>query len=324
MAGIQTNNGKAFEYACLIALYQHLNQEQEIIIRDTPQYRTAKRFFDNLDEVMKRNLMLAGNASARVLIRLEPQLEYPNRNVPLILTLQTDAEGIKGDVRDVLCIRRQNEWEIGLSCKHNHFAVKHSRLSGTIDFGREWFGIPCSTEYFQTVRPLFNELRGLKENSYGQALWQDLPNKEGDYYIPILLAFMKELKKLDAENNGVIPERLIHYLIGQNDFYKVITIDNKRITRIQAVNINGTLNRKSAGHSSMVDISKLKLPSRFYHIDFVPNSTNTIENACDEGWTISLRIHNASSRIEPSLKFDINLVSLPSSIYSQVEPWDNY
>ena len=44
---------------------------------------------------------------------------------------------------------------------------------------------------------------------------------------------------------------------------------------------------------------------------------------CDEGWTISMRIHNASSRIEPSLKFDVQLVSLPSSIYAQMEPWDN-
>ena len=25
----------------------------------------------------------------------------------------------------------------------------------------------------------------------------------------------------------------------------------------------------------------------------------------------------------PSLKFDVNLISLPSSIHAQVEPWDN-
>ena len=39
----------------------------------------------------------------------------------------------------------------------------------------------------------------------------------------------------------------------------------------------------------------------------------------DEGWTISMRIHNAS--VEPSLKFDVNLLSLPGSIHAQVEPW---
>ena len=36
----------------------------------------------------------------------------------------------------------------------------------------------------------------------------------------------------------------------------------------------------------------------------------------NEGWQISFRIHNASSRVEPSLKFDINLVSAPHSLFT--------
>ena len=47
-----------------------------------------------------------------------------------------------------------------------------------------------------------------------------------------------------------------------------------------------------------------------------------IEVVCDEGWQISMRIHNASSRVEPSLKFDVQLISFPSSVYAQVEPWE--
>ena len=35
-----------------------------------------------------------------------------------------------------------------------------------------------------------------------------------------------------------------------------------------------------------------------------------------------MRLHNASSKIEPSLKFDVQLISFPSSLYVQVEPWD--
>ena len=67
----------------------------------------------------------------------------------------------------------------------------------------------------------------------------------------------------------------------------------------------------------------LKMPSQFYHIDFKEGSNNTIEVVCDEGWQISMRLHNASSKVEPSLKFDVNLISLPSSAYTQLEPWDN-
>lgn len=147
-AGIQTNNGKAFEYACVMSLYNRLCKDQEVSIEDTPQFRTAKNFFNSMSEKMKLDLTAAANAATRVIIRLEPQLEYPSTNIPLYLSLQTDAQGIKGDVRDVLCIRRQNQWIIGLSCKHNHHAVKHSRLSDTIDFGAEWFNIPCSKQYF--------------------------------------------------------------------------------------------------------------------------------------------------------------------------------
>ena len=60
---------------------------------------------------------------------------------------------------------------------------------------------------------------------------------------------------------------------------------------------------------------------RVYFLDFKEGSDTTIEVVCDEGWTVSMRIHNASSRVEPSLKFDVNLVSLPSTIHAQVEPW---
>ena len=64
------------------------------------------------------------------------------------------------------------------------------------------------------------------------------------------------------------------------------------------------------------------MPTRFYHIGFKPNSDNTVEVVCDEGWQISMRIHNASSRVEPSLKFDVQLISFLSAVYAQVEPWE--
>ena len=62
---------------------------------------------------------------------------------------------------------------------------------------------------------------------------------------------------------------------------------------------------------------------QFYYIGFKPGSNNTIEVACDEGGQISMRIHRASSKIEPSLKFNVNLISLPSFVHTQIEPWDN-
>ncbi len=319
--GIQTLYGKAFEYACLLAIYEKYSKYQDIIIEETEPVVTARNNYESVPVTLKADLFAAANAATRVISRLEPQLEYPGNNKPLYLTLQSDAQGIKGDVRDVLCLRKQNEWEIGFSCKHNHHAVKHSRLSASIDFGKEWFNIPCHQQYFDEVVPLFNKLKQIREDSKATALWSDIIDKSATYYIPLLKSFMDELKRIDKDNPNKIPALLINYLIGKNDFYKVITDDSHKTTRVEAINIAGTLNKQAEGHKSIVSIEKLKLPSKFYHIDFKDNSDNTIEVVCDEGWSISMRIHNASSRVEPSLKFDVNLISLPSSVHAQVEPW---
>jgi hypothetical protein len=222
-------------------------------------------------------------------------------------------------------LRKQNGWEIGFSCKHNHHAVKHSRLSDTIDFGKEWLDIPCSEDYFGKVVPLFTKLRKYRDDSKSVGkpmLWEEIENKSDNYYRPILQAFMDELSKIDSENKGKVPEALIRYLLGRYDFYKVITDDRNRTTRIEAINIAGTLNANSGKEKSITKVPILKMPTQFYHIGFKPESDNTIEVVCDEGWQISMRIHNASSRVEPSLKFDVQLVSFPTSLFTQTEPWD--
>lgn len=323
--GIQTSNGKAFEYACVIALHEQLGTEQKILIEDSLQIETARKLYDEISEEMKSLLDAAARAAVKIIKRLEPQLVEADSNEPLYLSLQPDAAGIKGDVRDVLCIRQQNGWEVGLSCKHNHHAVKHSRLSDTIDFGQEWLGVPCSEEYYKKVVPLFTELRDIRDKSKGAGnptLWNDISNKAERYYIPVLQAFMEELQKINSENVN-IPEKLIRYLLGRYDFYKVITDDKNRTTRVEAINIAGTLNQPAGKVKSITKIPMLKMPTQFYHIGFKPGSDNTIEVVCDEGWQISMRIHSASSKVEPSLKFDVNLISLPSSVHTQIEPWEN-
>lgn len=322
--GIQTANGKAFEYACVEALQKALKGCGGIVIESSPQLDTAKGLYDSAENKMRECLDKAANAAVRVVKRLEPQLWNPNGNEPLYLSIQADSAGMKGDVRDVVCLRKQNGWEIGFSCKHNHHAVKHSRLSDTIDFGKEWVGVPCSKAYFDVVVPLFTELRKYRDDSKeagSPMLWEEIEDKSEHYYKPLLEAFMKELKRIADENKG-IPEALIRYLLGRNDFYKVITDDKSRTTRVEAINIAGTLNCNSGGEKAIARVPVLKMPTRFYHIGFKQNSDNTIEVICDEGWQISMRIHNASSRVEPSLKFDVQLISFPSSVYAQVEPWE--
>lgn len=102
--------------------------------------------------------MKAANAMTEKLAGLEP-IMVENDSEIIVLKIQKDKEGEKGDVRDILIIRGESGWEIGLSVKHNHFAVKHSRLSPSIDFGAKWYGIPCSETYWNAVSPIFDYLR---------------------------------------------------------------------------------------------------------------------------------------------------------------------
>ncbi|MBC7642428.1 MAG: HaeIII family restriction endonuclease, partial [Flavobacterium sp.] len=133
-------------------------------------------------------------------------------------------------------------------------------------------------------------------------------------YQPVLDAFRKELLQLDSGNIGIIAERLVEYLIGRQDFYKVIKGKNK--VEIQAYNLHGTLNLPFESIKPKAKIQKLKLPNRLVEVVYQENSKTTLLVTLNEGWQISFRIHNASSRIEPSLKFDINLVSAPHSLFS--------
>jgi hypothetical protein len=314
---IQTRNGKAFEYACLQSLDNALSDTQEVVVEQNSALEVAQEKYNSSSPELRNSMDLGADAATRVILRLEPQLTYSQNNVPLYLSIQEDARGIQGDVRDVLCIRGLNRWEIGLSCKHNHTAVKHSRLSRTIDFGDSWFGIPCSQHYFNEINPLFDELEELREQG---EIWRNLEDKEERFYVPLLEAFMRELERLYHENSEV-PELLLHYLLGRNDFYKVITNERRRVTQVMAFNIYGTLNRNAGRARPIVNIPQLTMPTRFFNISFKQYSRNTIEVTCDNGWTVSMRIHNASSRVEPSLKFDVRLIGVPPTLHSHYEAW---
>lgn len=312
-----TNTGKAFEYACISTL-NDLLADHDVGVEHNNALVIAQKFFEREEQESKSEMISAANAGLKVILRHEPQILYGENNAPLLLSIQEDAQGIAGDVRDLLCIRQQNNWEIGISCKHNHNAVKHSRLSASIDFGEKWFSIPCSNQYFDDIIPIFNDLKELKDQ---KALWRELPDKEFGVYRPVLVAFMDEMQRLYEQHGEVIPKRLLSYLIGRYDFYKLIDQQSRRSTHIQAFNMNGTLNRNSE-QARATNMPKTPLPYAIFNMGFKRNSNNTIEIVCDNGWTVSLRIHNASSKVEPSLKFDVNLKGVPHDLFRHDEPWE--
>lgn len=243
------------------------------------------------------------------IFELEPRIVEDNNDV-LELLIQTDAKGKEGDVRDILIIRHNIQWEIGLSLKHNHFAVKHSRLSRRLDFGKEWYGISCSQDYWNGVNPVFDYL--ITEKSK-HTKFNELMDKENDVYIPLLTAFINEIKR-QYQVHKDIPGKLVEYLLGRHDFYKIISMDRERTTQIQPYNLRGTLNQNSESEQASIQIPVASLPTRIVSLDFVPGKTNTVELYMDGGWQFSFRIHNAETYVVPTLKFDIQIVGMPTAI----------
>lgn len=311
----QTINGKAFEYALLKEFFDRLKLITAVSVVENDSYKIALKYFLSFDQKDQDYYTLVASFAVNFLIDLEPRLGN-NLNDQDILQLEivADKAGQTGDVRDVLAIRSLQKWEIGISAKNNHRAVKHSRLSNDINFGMKWLGISCSDDYFQNIRPVFDNLARLRTESKATQKWSTLGDYHKSVYIPVLDAFKNELLLLDKENPGIVAERLVEYLIGNQDFYKVIKGKNK--VEIQAYNLRGTLNLPFKNIKPKAKIQRLKLPNRLIEVAYQNNSKTTLLVTLSEGWQISFRIHNASSRIEPSLKFDINLVSAPHTLFS--------
>lgn len=310
----QTVNGKAFEYALLLEFYERLNKITSVSITENEPYQNAKGCFDSFIENEQDTFRITASAAINFLIDIEPRLSNGiNKDDILVLEIVSDKAGQTGDVRDVLIIRSLQKWEIGISAKNNHRAVKHSRLSLNIDFGEKWLGVPCSPNYFNEIKPIFDMLTSLRAMDKSTK-WTSIENMHQVVYVPVLDAFRKELLRLDKKNPNIVAENLVQYLIGNEDFYKVIK-GNKKV-EIQAYNLSGTLNLPFENIKPKARIPKLKLPSRLIEIVYQDNSTTTLLVSLNEGWQISFRIHNASSRVEPSLKFDINLVSAPHTLFT--------
>lgn len=310
----QTINGKAFEYSLLLEFYERLKTVTNVSINNNEPFKIAKNCYDTFEQREQGTFRISASAAINFLLDIEPRLSNGlNSNDILQLEIVGDHAGQTGDVRDILVIRSSQKWEIGISAKNNHRAVKHSRLSMNIDFGEKWLGSPCSQNYFDEIRPIFSNLARLKALDK-KAKWTSIENMHEVVYVPILNAFRKELSRLYSEKPNVIAENLVQYLIGKEDFYKVIKGKNK--VEIQAYNLNGTLNLPFENIKPKAKISKLKLPTRLIEIVYQENSLTTLLVSFNEGWQISFRIHNASSRIEPSLKFDINLESSPQSLFT--------
>lgn len=288
MSPTQTESGKAFEYALASAISKASGAQ---LIQD-PACTDAKLYFQASDPAEQKNMKKAATKASSFLCSNDPNFRLAQSAI-----FQKDFAGQRGDVRDII-VTLSNNQQIGLSAKNNHEALKHSRLSDKIDFGQKWSNCPVSDDYWNMVTPTFQEMRNLQ--SYN-TLFRDISDKENKFYLPILIAFEDEFRSLCGIHGSKFISSVFHYLIGNFDFYKVMYLRRQKTVQVQPFNLNGTLGWGQ----------KWKLPSKIDSIRRENRSRSTLIVAFEGGWQISFRLHNATSKVEPSLKFDINFVSMP-------------
>ncbi|UOR89557.1 HaeIII family restriction endonuclease [Helicobacter pylori] len=310
MSDKSNNQGRAYEYAWCLALEQKLSVFKKVIVDKQNGFNACYRAYESLEKSLQERYLESAKQGVLLLLDCEPLLSevIGSSQNEITLSLQKDKLGEMGDIRDILIYF--DRFCIGLSIKHNHDALKHSRLSKDLDFGKKWLGVGVSQNYKDTIKPLFERLENAKKEGM---LWRDFPNKEQEIYAPLLQAFKKEVLRIDENKKNKVPQKMVEYLLGKYDFYKAILLEREQKTKLEAYHFHNTLNHSVKNKPKRI-IPLSKLPTRMIYFDFKPKSFNTLELVLNEGWSFSLRIHNASSRVEPSLKFDIKLLSIPVSV----------
>lgn len=300
----------------MTALLELLKPLRKTDVVHNSSYEANERAWNAISQEKQKLYTTSANAAANTIVELEPMMDE-NSVDTLILEFQKDEAGENGDVRDIVIHRDDIDWEIGLSIKHNHDAVKHSRLSHVLDFGKEWYGVPCSHDYWNDINQVFELLKCEKDR---ETAWADLDKKEETVYVPLLQAFLNEVTRAYRENPNIVV-KMFEYLVGVKDYHKIVSHDSKKMTLIHTFNLHGTLNQPSAVKVSAFEVLTADIPTEIIAMRFKKNSNTTVEIYMDNGWAFSFRIHSASTVVQPSLKFDVQFISTPVSVMNIECKW---
>jgi len=301
-------NGHAFEYAIAETYISEIRRVNENILVNPiidVSYERAKECFYSLNVDEQEKYILSAQVTFPTIHHLEPNLTNQTSDLDILnVRINDSVSGQSGDVRDIIFSRKG--WEFGISAKNNNDAVKHPRISNDINFCESWMDENhLSPKYKAQIHLVFHHLSAFIGRGWDSVDF----DKDLYVYMPILDAFKLEMERI-LNLYPYLCANLLRFMIGKHSFYKIIK--NKKSVLIKAFKMTNDLNRKS-----QQSIQVLTMPTRIIEMSYKEKSTNTLILTMDEGWQISFRLHNASSRIEKSLKFDIRLIGNPPEIFNQ-------
>lgn len=286
----QVASGKSFEFALARAFASKLSNAVS-----GAAAAVGSKYYDSLTDLQRTERDLAADSAAEFIINNDSSLVA--KNVAEV-RMQSDQAGIPGDVRDVVIVSVSGK-ETGISAKVRNSAIKNSRLSPSIDFAASWFGSACSAQFRRETQPVWEMLAPLEQQ---RSKWRNLDDKAISVYLPVLQAFVAEIRRQFAREAKSRSQAIMRYLLGRHDYYKVFK--HNSTLSIESFNMDNSL---GWGRT-------FPMPSRLVSVGMKPGSNTTALMVMDRGWQLSFRLHNAESLIKRTLKFDIQIIGQPPNL----------
>jgi len=300
MSKKSNRNGRAFE---AIVFYDLVNQLRKsninfsITERGLEYHKQDLVFFNELSEGDSKDIKLRDDYISNINILTEWLFKKFSFDKSDFITLDKlpDGAGKDGDITDIRIIITKNKVSenINLSLKNNSNALKHSRIAGIpqwlgisedsseckeylLNYNKIWKDVMLKIENYNLTATnkvtIYNQLEYISKNFKVNEIY----NK----YYNLIEEFFNNFCSTAERTN-----QLFRYLIGTIKFYKVINKPKKFI---------------------ISDYINIKSPTK---VTFSRNVNNYLLLTFDNGWKISIRLHNGDKRLSPSLKVDAQLDS---------------
>lgn len=117
MSSRSNDNGRAYEFICLISLQEAISAIRPSKIIYNSSYEAALRAWKTLSDDEKTLYTLSAKSTIDTIFALEPNIVEQTDDV-LQLYIQIDKRGVEADVRDIIIERKDIVWEIGQDIKH--------------------------------------------------------------------------------------------------------------------------------------------------------------------------------------------------------------
>lgn len=206
-----------------------------------------------------------------------------------------DKAGEFGDITDIRIIKNKN-CIINLSLKNNSDSIKHSRITQL----PTWVGFAKDSNEFSSysnqLNSIWNEIKNEvatynSSSSIKISKFNQLDNIRKNYkedsilnpFYNLIESFFSDYCTSSDQCN-----MLFRYLVGIYDFYKIINRP-KCFDIFSFINISSPTN-----------------------VSFARTSNDYLLLSFNNGWDLSIRLHNGDNKLSPSLKCDVKIYNSPN------------